>query len=143
VMSVGSIDRIGQERTFLLSSTHGGEMCSLAAFIETVRIYREQDVCGHLWSYGQRLRGALVDAAASTGMANRFSVDGPDISLGFSTRDADGQPSMPMRTLFCQEMVRNGVLMPWIAISQSHGDTELELTWKAARSAAGSMPASP
>lgn len=42
---------------------------------------------------------------------------------------------MPLRTLFSQEMVKNGVLMPWIAISYAHGEKELELTLKATRSA--------
>jgi glutamate-1-semialdehyde 2,1-aminomutase len=29
-------------------------------------------------------------------------------------------------------MIRHGVLMPWVAVSQSHGDTELALTLDAA-----------
>src|SRR5678816_135784 len=36
VMEVGAINKAGQERTFLVSTTHGGEMASLAAFLETV-----------------------------------------------------------------------------------------------------------
>jgi glutamate-1-semialdehyde 2,1-aminomutase len=36
-----------------------------------------------------------------------------------------------MRTLFCQEMVRHGVLLPWIALSYRHGAEELALTEKA------------
>ena len=56
VMEMGGINRIGQERTFLLSTTHGGEMSGLGAFIETVNIYKEKDVCHHLWSFGEKLR---------------------------------------------------------------------------------------
>ncbi|KAB2928667.1 MAG: glutamate-1-semialdehyde 2,1-aminomutase [Dechloromonas sp.] len=135
VMSVGAIDRQGQERTFLLSTTHGGEMCGLAAFIETVRLYRELSVCDHLWSYGRKLRQVLVEAAAEAGVGEQFRIEGPDISLAFVTHDAQGVPSMDMRTLFCQEMVRHGVLMPWMAVSFSHGEQELDLTRKAARAA--------
>lgn len=135
VMSVGAIDRQGQERTFLLSTTHGGEMCGLAAFIETVRLYRERSVCDHLWNYGRQLRQVLVEAAAEAGVGEQFRVEGPDISLAFVTRDAQGAPSMDLRTLFCQEMVRNGVLMPWIAVSFSHGEKELDITRQAARAA--------
>ena len=36
-------------------------------------------------------------------------------------------------------MVKHGVLMPWIAISQSHGDSELELTLNAADKAMAVM----
>ena len=40
---------------------------------------------------------------------------------------------MPLRTLFSQEMVKNGVLMSWIATSLSHQDKELEITLKAVK----------
>jgi len=60
-------------------------------------------------------------------------VDGPPISMNYSTRDANGEVSMEFRTLFAQEMARNGVLMSWIAVSLSHSDTELQLTLEAAR----------
>ena len=35
---------------------------------------------------------------------------------------------MALRTLFLQEMIRNGVLIPCIALSYRHGDVELKLT---------------
>jgi hypothetical protein len=37
VMELGSIDKPGQERLFLLSTTHGAEMSGLAAFIATMQ----------------------------------------------------------------------------------------------------------
>lgn len=135
VMSVGSINRSGEERTFLLSTTHGGEMCGLAAFLETMKIYVEHDVCRHLWGYGARLREVLREAAADVGMTEYFVVEGPAICLVYVIRGYDGQPSLPMRTLFSQEMVRHGVLMPWVAVSLAHGDAELALTGNAVRKA--------
>ena len=137
VMEVGAIDKAGAERTFLLSTTHGGEMAGLGAFIETVRVYRETDVCRHLWRYGERLRDGLEAVAAERGVREQFLMDGPAINLNFVTRDAEGKPSAAFRTLFLQEMVRRGVLMPWIAVSLAHGDAELELTLEAARGALG------
>ena len=135
VMEVGGIEKPGVERTFLMSTTHGGEMCGLGAFIETVRIYQEQDVCRHLWAYGEKLKQGLQGVAAETGLEKYFQMDGPAIALNYITRDASGASSMKFRTLFSQEMIRNGVLMPWIAVSQSHGDGELEITIAAARKA--------
>jgi glutamate-1-semialdehyde 2,1-aminomutase len=132
VMSVGSIDQPGMERTFLLSTTHGAEMPGLGAFIETVRIYRSEDVTGHLWGYGKKLKAGLADVAARHGLQRHFVVDGPAISLNYLTVGADGKSSLPLRTLFAQEMVARGVLMPWIAVSQAHGDAELALTLEAA-----------
>ena len=135
VMEVGSIEKPGAERTFLLSTTHGGEMCGLGAFIEVVRIYKEQDVCRHLWAYGEKLRNGLHQVAAECGVEKQFSVEGPSISLNYITRDSAGSPSMKFRTLFSQEMIRHGVLIPWIAVSLAHSDTELALTLDAARKA--------
>lgn len=135
VMEVGSIDKPGAERTFLLSTTHGGEMCGLGAFIETVSIYREKDVCQHMWKYGQRLKDGLTEVARECGVDKHFVMDGPAISLNYLTKDATGAMSTKFRTLFSQEMIRCGVLMPWIAVSYSHGDNELDQTLTAARKA--------
>lgn len=133
IMDVGSISEPGAERTFLLSTTHGGEMSSLRAFIETVKVYKEKEVCQHLWRYGEKLKSGLLDLAKEIGIADQFGVDGPPISMNYVTRDASGAVSMEFRTLFAQEMARNGVLMSWIAVSLSHGDTELQMTLDAAR----------
>ncbi len=135
IMDVGSISEAGAERTFLLSTTHGGEMSSLRAFIETVKVYKEQAVCEHHWHYGEKLRTGLLDVASECGVAGLFDMDGPPIYMNYVTRDASGTPSMEFRTLFAQEMARNGVLMSWIAVSLSHGETELQMTLEAARKA--------
>lgn len=42
---------------------------------------------------------------------------------------------MAFRTLFSQEMINNGVLMPWIALSYAHGEKEMEFTLEAVRKA--------
>lgn len=135
VMEVGSIDKPGAERTFLLSTTHGGEMCGVGAFIETVAIYREKDVCRHLWEYGARLCDGLTTVAQECGVADYFKMDGPAICLNYLTKDSTGMVSAKFRTLFSQEMIRGGVMMPWIAVSLSHGERELDMTLSAARNA--------
>jgi glutamate-1-semialdehyde 2,1-aminomutase len=135
IMEVGAIDKPGTERTFLLSTTHGAEMSGLAAFIETVRVYREREVCRHLWEYGARLKAGLQAVASECGVASQFQLEGPPISLNYLTRDQGGALSPAFRTLFAQEMVREGVLIPWIAVSLAHGDGELDATLSAARKA--------
>ena len=135
VMEVGAINRPGMERTFLVSTTHGGEMASLAAFLETVQVYKECAVVEHLWGYGARLLQGLETLAAEAGVAHAFQLQGNAISMNYATLDGKGESSMPLRTLFSQEMIRHGVFMPWIAPSFSHGDKELDLTLEAARKA--------
>jgi glutamate-1-semialdehyde 2,1-aminomutase len=135
VMETGAINRPGQERTFLISTTHGGEMASLAAFLETVAIYEELSVVDHLWRYGARLMTGLEALAREAGVSHSFQLQGNAISMNYVTLDAAGAGSLPLRTLFAQEMIRGGVLIPWIAPSYSHGDAELEITFEAARKA--------
>lgn len=130
-MKVGAINEPGMERTFLLSSTHGGEMPSLGAFVVASRITEEEDVPAHLWNYGGRLRDGWAELARQHGLSDYLLTEGPAVALNFVARGADGQPSPAMRTLFAQEMLRRGVMMPWIAISQAHGSTELDLTLEA------------
>lgn len=135
-MRVGSIDEPGMERTFLLSSTHGSEMPALGAFLAVSRINEEEDVAGHIWAYGARLREGWEAIMRRHGIADHLLLEGPAVALNFVTRDASGTPSPAMRTLYAQEMLKRGVMMPWIAVSQSHGDTELQLTLEALDGAA-------
>jgi glutamate-1-semialdehyde 2,1-aminomutase len=137
IMEVGAINLPGQERTFLVSTTHGGEMASLAAFLETVDIYEESSVVDHLWRYGASLMTGLESLANEAGVAHSFQMQGNAISMNYVTLDALGVPSLALRTLFSQEMIRQGVLMPWIAQSFAHGEVELDRTLEAARKALG------
>ena len=137
VMSVGSIDQPGMERTFLLSTTHGAEMPGLGALIETARIYREEDVVGHLWRYGAQFCDGFRQVVARRGLERFVQVEGAAVAPNYVTRDRDGAPSLAFRTLFAQELLRRGVMMPWIAFSQSHGAAELELTLTALDGALG------
>lgn len=135
VMEVGAIDKPGYERTFLLSTTHGAEMCGLGAFIETVRVYHEQNVCQHLWCYGEELKNGLLKLAKDYEIQDYFIIDGPGISMNYITRDSNKQPSLLFRTLFAHEMMNRGIIIPWISISLAHKKIELEITLEAAQSA--------
>ncbi|MFK7837575.1 MAG: aminotransferase class III-fold pyridoxal phosphate-dependent enzyme, partial [Sulfitobacter sp.] len=131
-MEVGAINKPGMERTFLLSSTHGSEMPALGAFMAAVDVCETEDVPSYLWSFGDRLKAKLVDLAKAHGLADAFDIEGPGVALNLVTKDANGAPCARLRTLFLQEMLRNGVMMPCISVSQAHGDTELDITLSAA-----------
>lgn len=128
IMELGSIEFEGRERLFLLSTTHGAEMNGLGAFVETVNFMQKQDVVGHLWRYGERLMALMAAVAERHGVSSNFKVGGFPCSPYYLTLDEHGANSLPLRTLFAQEMVRNGVLMPWIALSWRHGEDELAIT---------------
>jgi glutamate-1-semialdehyde 2,1-aminomutase len=135
IMELGGIREEGAERVFLVSTTHGAEMPSLGAFVETVRIYQDADVIGHLWRYGAQLFEGLRGIARALGLSEYFTMEGSYIGMNYVTRDDDGVASLPMRTLFAQEMARRGVLIPWVAVSLAHSNAELRVTLDAAEEA--------
>ena len=110
-------------------------MAGLGAFVETVKIYQEDNVCHHLWSFGNKLKIEVARIVEDLGIADYFCMVGPSICLNYLTKDARGEVSLAYRTLFNQEMISNGVLIPWISPSMSHSDAELGLTLAAMQSA--------
>ena len=128
IMQQGSIEFAGTERMFMLSTTHGAEMNGLGAFIETMKFMKEKKVVEYLWDYGRKLIKLMNDTAKKYGIEKNFIAGGIECSPYYLTFDKDGQSSLGLRTLFSQEMIKNGVLIPWIAISYAHGEKELKLT---------------
>ncbi|MGJ0308735.1 glutamate-1-semialdehyde 2,1-aminomutase [Aliarcobacter cryaerophilus] len=131
IMQLGSIEFIGAERLFLLSTTHGAEMSGLGAFVETMKFMKENNVVEHMWNYGKKLISTMNDLALKHGIEKSFVAGGIECSPYYLTFDKNGENSLGLRTLFSQEMIKNGVLIPWIALSYSHGEKELEITKRA------------
>jgi glutamate-1-semialdehyde 2,1-aminomutase len=135
IMSLGSIEKSGEERVFLLSTTHGSEMAPLGAFVATVDFIQKNSVIQHFWEYGSKLTELMQSYAKEYGIEESFVVGGPTCSPFYLTKDANGESCLELRTIFAQEMVKNNVLMPYIAISYRHGQRELDLTERALASA--------
>lgn len=131
LMEMGSIHKEGTERTFLLSTTHGAEMCGLGAFLETVKIYKEKNVINHLWKYGEKLFNGVNTISKQLDIKDFFYMEGNFVSMNYVTKDTTGNISLAFRTLFAQEMIKNGVLIPWVAPSFMHKDEELNFTLEA------------
>lgn len=134
-MKIGGIKEEGAERVFLTSTTHGAEMCGLGAFVKTIEFYKANNVIDHLWSYGEKLMDGMNNIAKEIGIQAYFEATGIPCSPNYMTKDRKGNTSLTFRTLFSQEMIKNGVLIPWIAISYAHQKSELEFTLNAVRNA--------
>jgi len=131
IMDQGGIDVPGQERLFLLSTTHGGEMASLGAMISTVKQMEKKSVPEYLESYGSSLIESANSIAKSFDIEDNIKFYGSGSSPYYSVLGEGGENDLPLRTLFAQEMASNGVLMPWIALSHSHGSSEMRRTMSA------------
>ncbi|QZY54303.1 glutamate-1-semialdehyde 2,1-aminomutase [Crassaminicella profunda] len=132
IMELGGIYH-DKERVFLISTTHGAEMCGLGAFIETIKVYKELDVVGQIWKSGKKLCDGMNKIANELGISEYFYTVGVPCSPNYITKDKEGKISLEFRTLFSQEMIKNGVLIPWIALSYVHQDTEIDIALKACR----------
>jgi len=130
MMRLGGLEH-DRDRVFLLSTTHGAETHALAAAIETIRIYRNQDVVGFLWQQGEILRQLINRSIAQNRLEGFFEIRGRPCNLVFATRDENRNPSQGFRTLFLQEMIRRGVIAPSFVVSFSHCELDIERTAEA------------
>ena len=121
---------------FLLSGTYFSNTPDIAASIATIKELQKNKVINHIWAIGRILTERLKAAICNTEMSNYMRVNdfvtcNPSIAyFGYG----DIKP-MEIKTLFDQEMVRQGILMPYISISFSHGADEVNTTIEAAYNA--------
>jgi glutamate-1-semialdehyde 2,1-aminomutase len=130
-MRLGGLDHYDRPRVFLLSTTHGAETHALAATIATIRTYKTEPVIEHFYRAGDRLRIGIEQAVNRHGLVEQVPLMGRSCCLLFGSRDADGQPSQAFRTLFLQETIRRGVIMPSLVVSYSHSDEDIDRTIEA------------
>ncbi|WP_199904901.1 glutamate-1-semialdehyde 2,1-aminomutase [Nocardioides sediminis] len=130
LMELGGL-RTDAARVFLLSTTHGPETSGLAAYLAVARAYRERDVVGEMEEAGTALARAVTDEVAAAGMADHVQVLGRPSCLVFTTLDAERRPSQAYRTLFLQELIRNGVLGQSFVVSAAHTEDDVARTVRA------------
>ncbi|MET7768773.1 glutamate-1-semialdehyde 2,1-aminomutase [Nocardia sp. NPDC005366] len=134
-MELGGL-RTDRPRVFLLSTTHGPETGSLAAFRAVAHAYATTDPIGRMEHAGQRLRAGFEEITAELGIADHLRIAGRSSCLIFQTLDPSGAPSQEFRTLFLQELLRNGVLGQSFVTSAAHTDADIDHTLAACRAAA-------
>jgi glutamate-1-semialdehyde 2,1-aminomutase len=99
-----------RERVSLLSTTHGPEPGSLAAFRAVVKAYANDDPIGRMEHAGRRLVDGVEAAVRDEGLADYVQLKGRASCLTFATKDAEKSPSQVYRTLSLQELLQRGVL---------------------------------
>jgi glutamate-1-semialdehyde 2,1-aminomutase len=100
-------------------------------------IYRSEPVIEHLHRQGDRLSRGVNQAIGRHGLQKHVEVSGRACNLLFGTRGPDGKPSQSFRTLFLQETLRRGVIMPSLVVSYSHTDQDIDRTIDAIDGALG------
>lgn len=127
IMELGGLYHT-KERVFLLSTTHGAETHALAAAIATIRFYKENNVIERLYEQGTKLEVGVMKASRDLNLQDKVAIVGPPCCSVYTSRDQNNQPSQPFRTLFMQETMKRGLLMPSSIISYSHTDADVAET---------------
>ena len=127
IMDLGGIYH-NQERVFLISTTFGAGMAGLGALMATINYYKKNNVLRYLWKYSNKLKDEVNKVSESFNLKEYFYFEGSSGRLNYVTKDENKKSSYKLRTLFSQEMIKNNILMPWIAPSFSHKEKELEKT---------------
>ncbi|MFE7721392.1 glutamate-1-semialdehyde 2,1-aminomutase [Nocardia rhizosphaerihabitans] len=128
--------RTDHDRVFLLSTTHGPETASLAAFRAVVHAYRTEDPITRMEQAGRELADGVNSVAEGLGIAEYLQVRGRPSCLIFRTLDAEGAPSQAFRTLFLQELLEHGVLGQSFVTSAAHDADAIAATIAACAAAA-------
>lgn len=139
IMELAGIQSEGQERTFLLSSTHGAEMSSLGAFIATANMCKKNNVSQYLWEFGHQILVKINAIIKALDIGDYVQVKGPAVAFEIYFEGNACVNKEELKTLFLQEMVNSGVLLTFWAPSFSHNEIDLEFTENALRQALGSV----
>jgi glutamate-1-semialdehyde 2,1-aminomutase len=126
-MEVGGLHH-EKPRVFLLSQTHSSETTGLAACRATLDECQRVDVSRHVWSMGNRLVSGLRERAEREGVSAHVRSIGFDCNPQILCTHEDGSYWPELHTLFHEEVIANGVLIPWTTITYAHKDAELEET---------------
>jgi glutamate-1-semialdehyde 2,1-aminomutase len=110
------------------STTFGGETLSLAAFTATVTELKEKNALASIHKKGKNFQEQIKQLTHEIGIS--IPVDGHPSKIRLQFLDDDGNESLLMRSLFCQENIQNGVFF-WqgpIFHTYSHTDGDTEKT---------------
>jgi glutamate-1-semialdehyde 2,1-aminomutase len=127
IMELGGLAH-DKERVFLLSTTHGAETHAMAAAIATYKFFKENQVVERLYEQGTKFEVGVMKASRDLGLDDKVAVIGPPCASVYTTRDQDDQPSQPFRTLFLQETMKRGLIMPSSIVTYSHSDADIAET---------------
>lgn len=110
VMELGGIRNKGEEKVFLISTTHGGETHALTAGLATIDVFEKNDVIGHNHAIGDLFIKLNNEVIAKHGLQEYVQIIPSNWFTLFNFKDKTGQPNAGLRTLAQQEMIKRGVL---------------------------------
>ncbi len=128
IMELGGIRREGDDKLFLISTTHGAETTGLAAMIATIKEFKQHNMIESNWARGESLKVRLDQIIKKHQLDKYLSLLGYPCLFVLLCRNATGAVDDYFRTLFMQEMIANGVLFQGMFYTTwSHQQVELDI----------------
>lgn len=128
IMELGGIRRKGDDKLFLISTTHGAESTGLAAMMSTIEAFKQHNMIESNWARGDVLKQRLEQVVLKHGLENRLQFLGYPCLFVLTCRNPVGELDDAYRTLMMQEMIARGVLFQgMIYPTWSHQQPEMDL----------------
>jgi glutamate-1-semialdehyde aminotransferase/spore coat polysaccharide biosynthesis protein SpsF (cytidylyltransferase family) len=126
VMELGGIRAKGQEKVFLISTTHGAETHAMAAALATIDEFEQKDVLAHNHAIGRLLAEECQRVVSAQALEPFVQVIKCVWMVTFAFRNKEHEPCPGFRTLFMQEMIKRGVLFQGVFVPCfSHSPTDV------------------
>ncbi|EMJ93475.1 aminotransferase, class III [Leptospira kirschneri str. JB] len=127
IMELGGIKKEGEDKLFLISTTHGAETTGLAAMIATIKAFKENNMIENNWKRGEVLRKSLELIIKNHQLELYLELMGLPCLFILGCKNSSGFPDSHFRTLFLQEMIARGVLFQGMFYpTWSHQQTEID-----------------
>ncbi len=116
IMEIGGISRVGQEKVFLISTTHGGETHAMAACLATMNEFKTKNVVKHNHGVGDYLIGLVNALIQKKGLNEFVQISNTNWMIAFSFKNNSLENCSGLRTLMMQEMIKRGVLFQGVFV---------------------------
>lgn len=108
---VGKREIMGEMSEIFFSGTFGGELLSLAAANEVLRMYQQEDIIGQLTAAGELLDELTNEEIVKNNLHDVLSLSGHPTWKFLNWRDHEAATSLEIKTYFMQECFKEGILV--------------------------------
>jgi glutamate-1-semialdehyde 2,1-aminomutase len=107
----GKREIMGEMNEIFFSGTFGGELLSLAAANEVLRMYQQEDIIGQLIAAGEYLYELTNEEIIKYRLQNVLSLSGHSTWKFLNWSDHETATALEIKTYFMQECFREGILV--------------------------------
>lgn len=127
IMNLGGIKSKSKPRVFLLSTTHGAETIGLAAGRKIINMYKKYPIIKHNKEVVKRITLQINKILSGLSLVEYIKFYPSDWRIYFEFLDYKKNISNNYKTLFMQEMIKNGILFQGIFLPcYSHNKLDLK-----------------